>query len=136
MSNIEVKFSGGVVADPEDYTFPDSGKTKRSFPVYVNDQDKDRDSGDYRDNGDVTKIRVELYGDLAASDIRKGDIVEITGTIKEKTFQKRDGSEGRAIQTKFVNSIVVKWRKDGAAPAAAAAGSFTPPVTSGDVWGN
>lgn len=133
MANIEVKFSGGVVADPEDYTFPDSGKTKRSFPVYVNDQDKKDDQ--YVDNGDVTKIRVQLFGDLAHEDIRKGDIVEITGTIKEREYQKKDGTTGRALETKFVNSIVVKWRKESsAAPAAEASGGFVPPV-SGDVWG-
>lgn len=132
MANIEVKFSGGVVADPEDYTFPDSGKTKRSFPVYVNDQDKKDDQ--YVDNGDVTKIRVQLFGDLANEDIRKGDIVEITGTIKEREFQKKDGTTGRALETKFVNSIVVKWRRDGAAAPAAASGNFVP-APSADVWG-
>lgn len=120
MANIEVKFSGGVVADPETFTF-ESGAKKVSFPVYVNDQDKDKDSGTYTDNGDVTKIKVQLFGDLVGEDIRKGDIVEITGTIKEREFEKRDGTKGRALETKFVNSIVVKWRKDGAAASSAPA---------------
>lgn len=130
MANIEVKFSGGVVADPEDYTF-ESGAKKRSFPVYVNDQDKDKDSGAYTDNGDVTKIRVQLFGALADEDIRKGDIVEITGTIKEREFKKNDGTTGRALETKFVNSIVVKWRKNDAPPAS---GGFDPGA-SDDPWG-
>lgn len=120
MANIEVKFSGGVVADPETFTF-ESGAKKVSFPVYVNDQDKDKESGNYTDNGDVTKIKVQLFGDLVGEDIRKGDIVEITGTIKEREFEKRDGTKGRALETKFVNSIVVKWRKDGAAASSAPA---------------
>lgn len=113
MSRINATFSGGVVADPEDFEFSGGG-TKRSFPVYVNHSKKNRDTGNYEDTGDVSKIRVALFGDLASTDIRKGDIVEVEGSLLEKEFEKRDGTTGRALQTEYVNSIVVKWRADGA----------------------
>lgn len=131
MSNIEVKFSGGVVADPEDFSFADGGKV-RNIPVYVNDQDKQPD-GSYADNGTVTKIRVRLFKDLAETDIRKGDIVEVTGTLVEREFDKKDGTKGRSLETKFVNSIVVKWRKDGGA-APVATDAFATAAAGGDPW--
>jgi hypothetical protein len=39
--------------------------------------------------------------------------VEITGTIVEKNFTRRDGTEGRSIQTDWVESVEVKYRKSG-----------------------
>ena len=118
MAQVKAQFSGGVVADPELKDV--AGNAVLEFPVYVNHSKKVGE--EYVDTGDTTKIRVSLWGDLSATDIRKGDIVEIDGTLVEKEFQKRDGTPGRSLQTQFVNSIVVKYRKDGAAPAAASGG--------------
>lgn len=113
MSQVKVEFSGGVVADPTSRTVGQNEILE--FPVYVNHQRKNRDTGDFEPTGDTTKIKVTLWRDLANSDIQKGDIVEIKGTIVEKEFTKRDGEPGRALQTDFVESIVVKWRKDAGA---------------------
>ena len=74
---------------------------------------------EYDRTGDVTKIRVTLWRDLADTDIRKGDIVEVDATLIEKEFPKQDGTTGRQLQTDFINSIVVKWRDPNAgAPVA------------------
>lgn len=105
---IRGKFSGSVVAEPERKQV--GQQTVLEFPVYDNETKKDRDTGEYVKTGDVTKVRVTLWGDLANQDIRKGDIVELDTGIIEKTYQKRDGTEGRSLQTAFVNSVVVKWR--------------------------
>lgn len=110
MAQVKVTFSGGVVADPELKQVGESSVLE--FPVYVNHTRKNRDSGEYEPTGDTTKIRVSLWRDLADEDIRKGDIVEVEGTLIEKEFEKRDGTPGRSLQTEYVNSIVVKFRKD------------------------
>lgn len=110
MARVEAKFSGGVVADPELKTV--GNYEVLEFPVYVNHSRKDRDTGEYVDSGDTTKIRVSLWGDLSGEDIRKGDIVEVEGSIVEKTWERQDGTEGRMLQTEFVNSVIVKYRKD------------------------
>lgn len=110
MSQVKATFSGSVVADPEMKQV--GGNDVLEFPVYVNHQRKNRDTGQYDPTGDVTKIRVSLWRDLASTDVRKGDIVEIDATLVEKEFQKRDGSQGRSLQTEYVNSIVRKFRKD------------------------
>ena len=123
MSDVKVEFTGSVVAEPE--TKDVGGNAVLEFPVYVNDQRKNKDTGEYADTGDVTKIRVSLWRDLASSDIRKGDLVKIEGSIVEKEFTKRDGTPGRQLQTKFVNEVSVIWRKDGAAqPASPAVAGF------------
>lgn len=111
MAQVKVTFSGGVVAEPERKSL--GGADALQFPVYVNHSRKDKDTGEYVDTGDTTKIRVTLWRDLADEDIQKGDIVEIEGTLVEKEFDKQDGTKGRALQTEYVNSIVVKHRKQG-----------------------
>ena len=117
MSQVKATFSGSVVAEPESKQV--GGNNLLQFPVYVNHQRKNKDTGEYDRTGDVTKIRVTLWRDLADTDIRKGDIVEVDATLIEKEFPKQDGTTGRQLQTDFINPIVVKWRDPNAgAPVA------------------
>ena len=120
MAQVKVTFSGGVVADPELKQVGESSVLE--FPVYVNHTRKNRDTGEYEPTGDTSKIRVTLWRDLADTDIQKGDIVEVSATLIEREFDKQDGTTGRALQTDFVESIVVKWRKDGAAASSGPSG--------------
>ena len=121
MSQIKATFTGGVVAEPERREV--SGSPLVEFPVYVNHTKKNKDTGEYDKTGDVSKIRVTLWRDLAENtDIQKGDLVEISATLVEKEFTKKDGTAGRQIQTDWVESVVVKHRKDAA------------PATDGDVF--
>jgi single-stranded DNA-binding protein len=74
---------------------------------------ENKDSGEFEKTGDVSKVRVTLWRDLATNaDIQKGDLVEISATLVEKEFQKKDGTTGRSLQTDWVESVVVKHRKD------------------------
>ena len=115
MSQVKAVFTGGIVADPERREV--GGSQLLEFPVYVNHSKKNKDTGEYEPTGDTTKVKVTLWRDLAETDVRKGDLVEVTGTIVEKEFDKKDGAKGRSLQTDWVESVVVKYRKDGA-PAA------------------
>jgi single-stranded DNA-binding protein len=111
MSQIKVTFSGAVVAEPEKREV--AGSNILEFPVYVNHTKKNKNTGDYEPTGEVSKIRVTLWREKAEmSDVRKGDIVEIVGTMVERNFTRKDGSEGRQLQTDYVESVVVKYRKD------------------------
>lgn len=121
MSQVKATFSGKVVAAP--VSREAGGAALLEFPVYVNRTKKNRDTGEYEPTGDVTKIRVTLWRDLADTDIRDKDIVEVTGTIFEQEYDKQDGTKGRSLQTDFVDSIVVKWRAD-EAPASSGASGF------------
>lgn len=107
MSRIDAKFSGKVVAEPERREV--GGQPLLEFPVYVNRTKKNRDSGEYEPTGDTTKIRVTLWRELADEPIKKGDIVEIEGSIYEREWENKEGLKGRSLETDFVNSIIVKW---------------------------
>lgn len=122
MSQVKVQFSGKVVAEPEHRNA--GGADLLEFPVYVNHTKRVPNSQPavYEPTGETTKIRVTLWRDLADEDIRKGDIVEVDGTLIEKSWEKQDGTTGRSLQTDFVNSIVVKWRADAEATAGTPAG--------------
>lgn len=122
MSRISAVFSGNVVAEPTKKDI--NGVSLLEFPVYVNHTKKDKDSQEYVKTGDTSKIRVTVWRDLADSlDVQMGDLVEIHGTLIEKEFDKKDGTQGRSLQTDYIESVVVKYRKDGAAPALAGAPS-------------
>ena len=112
MSQISVKFSGSVVAEPERRDV--NGTPLMEFPVYVNHARKNKETGKYDPTGEVSKIRVTLWREKAdMTDVRKGDIVEVTGTMIERSFTRKDGTEGRQLQTDYIESCVVKYRKDG-----------------------
>jgi single-stranded DNA-binding protein len=111
MSQVKAVFTGGIVAEPERREV--NGASLLEFPVYVNHSKKNKDTGEYEPTGDTTKVKVTLWRELADNtDVRKGDLVEVSGTIVEKEFDKKDGTKGRQIQTDWVESVVVKYRKD------------------------
>lgn len=113
MGSVRVTFDGGVVAEPEFKEF-DSGARVLEFPVYVNRRRKVKGSDTYEDTGDVTKIRVGLWNDAAdTADIQKSDIVEVTGTLYEREYEKSDGTKGRSLETDWVDSVRVVHRKEG-----------------------
>jgi len=110
MSQIKATFTGNIVADPERREA--GGAPLLEFPLYVNHTKKNRDSNEYEKTGDVSKIRVTLWRDLSDTDIQKGDLVEVVATLIEKEFDKKDGTVGRSLQTDYVESVVVKHRKE------------------------
>ena len=113
MGKFNATFDGGVVAEPELRNF-DSGARVLSFPVYVNERRKNRESQEFEDTGNVSKIRVQLWNDAAdEADIRKGDIVEVAAALTEREYDKQDGTKGRSLETTFVDSVKVTYRAKG-----------------------
>lgn len=111
MSQIKAVFTGSVVAEPEARTAGAANLVE--FPVYINHTKKNKDTGEYDKTGDVSKVKVTLWRELAENtDVQKGDLVEVSATLVEKEFAKKDGTTGRSLQTDWVESVVVKYRKD------------------------
>lgn len=108
MSN-SVTISGRVVAEPE--LREANGYTILNFPLYDNEQRKDKNTGEYKDTGKTLKLRVSLFGDLAEAwqYLKKGSVVEIQGSITEEEFTKKDGTPGRQLVTTFVNEVRLIW---------------------------
>lgn len=120
MGRVKAVFDGAIVAEPR--VFQAGSSHGIDFPVYVNDEDKK--DGVYVKNENVTKIKVTLWNDAADNaDIQKGDIVEVTASIVEKEFEGKNGA-GRSLSTKFVDSVVLKYRKPGGSDG------FTPVASS------
>ena len=114
MSRIQAKFTGNIVAEVQAKQV--GARTVYEFPVYVNHSKKAKDSNTYVKTGDVSKIRVSVWGDDPG--VSKGDLVEVTGNLVEREFTKRDGTVGRQLQTDWVESVVVKRRAEGGHQAA------------------
>lgn len=109
----KITISGGVVADPE-YKTPTEKFRVLEFPLYDNETRKNKDTGEYEQTGNVTKLKVVLKNDLAdqwRGKINKGDIVEITGSITEREYDRKDGGKGRSLETTWVDSVTVKFTK-------------------------
>lgn len=110
MSRISAVFTGNVVAEPTKKEV--NGVSLLVFPVYVNHTKQNRETGEYVRTGDTSKIRVTAWRDLADSlDVQMGDLVEVHGSLIEKEFTKQDGTAGRSLQTDYIESVVVKYRK-------------------------
>lgn len=108
MSQIKSTFTGSVVADPRFETTP-NGASKMTFPVYVNHAKRNKDTGQFVKTGDVSKIRVTLWGDKTAIEIGKGDLVVVTATLVEKRWVNKDGVAGQGIETDWVEEVTVKF---------------------------
>lgn len=115
---VKVQFTGNVTNEPEVKTIGAKNTALKELRIAVNHDRKNKDTGEYEKTGDTTWIAVKLWGDRANEDFQKGDLIEYDGTIVEKHFEKRDGTEGRQLESDWVNTLTVKYRKDGA-PAAA-----------------
>lgn len=108
MGNFVAEFDGSVVAEPEEFTAGNSKGLR--FPVYVNERRKNRDTEEYEDTGNVSKIQVTLWNDLAENtDVRFHDIVEVKASLTEREYEGKNG-KGRQLQTTFVNSVTLKYR--------------------------
>lgn len=114
MSN-KITISGGVVAEPEFKQISDTFRVLE-FPLYDNERRKDKDTGQYEDTGNTTKLRVILKNDLADTwrgKINKGDVVEVVGSITEREYERKDGGKGRSLETTWVDSVEIKFSKSG-----------------------
>ena len=109
----KITISGGVVAEPEFRKISDTFRVLE-MPLYDNEKRKNKDTGEYEATGNVTKLKVILKNDLAdqwIGKINKGDIIEVTGSITEREYDRKDGSKGRSLETTWVDSVEVKFSK-------------------------
>lgn len=114
---LKAEFTGNVTNIPEVKSIGSKQTPLKELRVAINHDRKNKDSGEYEKTGDVTWVTVKLWGDRADEDFQKGDLVSFSGTLVEKHF----GENGRALETDWVESVEVKYRKEN---AEALAGGF------------
>lgn len=92
----DIIVTGNLTADPE-VRFTPSGAAVANFTVAENHRKKSGDS--YVDDGS-TFYRVAAWkslGENIGASLRKGDRVTVTGELRTREYEARDGSAGRSL---------------------------------------
>lgn len=110
----KAQFTANVTNQPEIREVGAKNTPLKELNLAVNHDKKNKETGDFEKTGDTTWITVKLWGESAGKDFRKGDLVEFDGTIVEKHFTRKDGTEGRRLESDYVATLTVKFRKDSA----------------------
>lgn len=104
MSTIPVTISGNLTSDPA-LKFLPSGSSVAEWSVAVNHRRFDRDAGQYVDDG-TTFVDCTAYGKMAehvADSLRKGMPVTFTGTMRQRTWEDREGKTQRRWELRVAN---------------------------------
>ena len=125
MSINRVNISGNLTRDPE-LRATASGTQVLSFGVAVNDRRKNQQTGEWED-GETLWLSFSLWGKKAealADAAKKGDLVLVTGTLTQRTFEGKRGEQRTVIEVKATEVAVVPrvqsgagWSKDRTAAA-------------------
>jgi single-strand DNA-binding protein len=84
---------GNLTADPE-LKFLSSGQALVTFRIAASDRRKNAQTGEWED-GDTTFLRVTAWrqtAENAAESLTKGDRVVVTGRLKSRDYEDKDGS--------------------------------------------
>jgi single-strand DNA-binding protein len=90
---------GNAVADAE-LRFIQSGQAVASFTVVSSPRAFDKQSGEWRD-GDPLFMRVTAWRAMAehtAESIRKGTRVIVTGTLKQRSYETKEGEKRTVVE--------------------------------------
>lgn len=112
---VKAQFTGNVTNEPTIREIGAKNTPLKELVVAVNHDKKNKDTGEYERTGDTTWVTIKLWGDRASEVFGKGDLIEYDGTIVEKAFTRKDGTEGRRLESDYVGSLVVKYSKNAAA---------------------
>jgi single-stranded DNA-binding protein len=118
---LKAQFTGNVTNEPEIRTVGAKNTALKELNIAINHDKKNKETGEYERTGDTTWVTVKLWGDRANEEFGKGDLVEFDGTVVEKVFPRKDGTEGRRLESDYVASLTVKYRKSGASSQPVAA---------------
>lgn len=116
---VKVVIDGRIVAEPETKVISDRFSVVE-FPLYSDRRVKNRDTNEWEsDPNGTTKLRVVLKFDQKEAwegKLNKGDIIKVTGSIYERSYENKEGKTGRSLETDYIESIEVI--KSAAEPAA------------------
>lgn len=110
---------GALGADPERRA-TGSGNTVTSIRIAINEQWKDRQTGEQKEHTEW--VRVKLFGrlgDIAAEYLRKGRQVYIEGSLRTDKYTDKDGNERYTTEV-IANEMQMLGGAEGAARQAPA----------------
>lgn len=94
-----IQLVGNLTSDPQ-LAFTASGIARANLRVACNDRKKDQATGQWTD-GDTVYLDVTCWRTLAenvAESLTKGDTVLVTGTLRSRTYDGKDGTQREAWQ--------------------------------------
>lgn len=107
---VKAVIDGRIVAEPETKVISDKFSTVE-FPLYSDRRIKNRDTSEWEsDPNGTTKLKVILKFDQKdqwEGKLNKGDIIKVTGSIFERSYESKDGKTGRSLETDYIESIEV-----------------------------
>ena len=105
----------GNLGNQPEARFTQSGNATLTFSVGCTPRRKDKDSGQWDDDGSPLWITVTLWGEEAerwAEVLNKGDRISVNGTLKRRTYERRDGGQGEALELVGARDLAVIPKPD------------------------
>ena len=99
MTDADVTVVGNLTADPE-LRYTQNGIAVCNFTVASTPRVYDRASNEWKD-GDALFLRASVWRDLAehvAGSLRKGTRVLVTGRLRQRSYEDRDGNQRTAVE--------------------------------------
>ena len=100
----------GNLGNQPEARFTQSGNATLTFSVGCTPRRKDKDSGQWDDDGAPLWITITLWGEEAerwAEVLNKGDRISVNGTLKRRTYERRDGGQGEALELVGARDLAV-----------------------------
>lgn len=97
--DIAITIVGNLTSDPE-LRFTPSGQAVANFTVASTSRMLDRQTNEWRD-GDTTFIRCSVwrqYAENVAESLTKGTRVVVTGRLKVRQYETREGGKGTSVE--------------------------------------
>ena len=105
----------GNIGNQPEARFTQSGNATLTFSVGCTPRRKDKDSGQWDDDGAPLWITITLWGEEGerwAELLNKGDRVSVNGVLKRRTYERRDGGQGEALELVGARDLAVIPKPD------------------------
>ena len=137
-----VTIIGNLGRKPE-IAYTNTGKPVTTLSIACTATRQDKNNGQWTDDGDPLWIRAPFWGDehtYLADALDKGARVTVDGTLIRRTYQRKDGSTGEALELRFPRLLGVVPRRPQQGTQSPAApltpsGYQAPPADTGHPWG-
>ena len=100
----------GNLGNQPETRFTQSGNATLTFSVGCTPRRKDKDSGQWDDDGAPLWITITLWGEEAerwAELLGKGDRISVNGILKRRVYDRRDGGQGEALELVGARDLAV-----------------------------
>lgn len=137
-----VTVTGNLGRKPE-IAYTSNGRAVTTLSIACTATRQDKNTGQWTDDGDPLWISAPFWGDehtYLADVLDKGARVTVDGTLIRRTYQRKDGSTGEALELRFPHLLgVIPRRPQPGAQSQGApltpSGYQAPPADAGNPWG-